>query len=131
MKSKRMAVAIVIDENDKVLMGKRNDNGKWTNPGGHLEKGEDPFEGVMRELKEETGLDAIDAKLVRAGLKGDKLVYIFDVKVDKNQKIDVSGDPDKECDNWTYEDYFDHIKELHVPVESNWGLEYWVKRNKQ
>ena len=30
--------------------------GKWTLPGGGLEFGEDPVDGVLRELREETGL---------------------------------------------------------------------------
>ena len=32
------------------------DGGKWTLPGGGLNWGEDPAEGVLRELEEETGL---------------------------------------------------------------------------
>ena len=127
-KTKRVAVCLVINKDDKVLMGKRNDNGKWANPGGHLNKNECPFQGAIRELKEETGLDAVDVKLVRAGFKKDKgvLVYIFLTEVDENQEIDTSNDPDKEFDSLEYIDFFDKIDELHVPAEHNWGLEYWA-----
>lgn len=31
--------------------------GAWDIPGGRLEQGEDPFTGLQRETKEETGLD--------------------------------------------------------------------------
>jgi 8-oxo-dGTP pyrophosphatase MutT (NUDIX family) len=31
-------------------------SGRWTLPGGGLHKGEDPVEGVMREVREETGI---------------------------------------------------------------------------
>jgi ADP-ribose pyrophosphatase YjhB (NUDIX family) len=38
------------------------DGGAWTLPGGGLEFGEDPVDGALRELAEETGLEArIDA----------------------------------------------------------------------
>ena len=40
--SKRIAIALITNENDKILMGKRNDTDKWTMPAGHIEKGELP-----------------------------------------------------------------------------------------
>ena len=43
---------------DHILMGKRRDNQKWTFPGGHVEPQETMKEGAMRELKEETGIEA-------------------------------------------------------------------------
>jgi len=125
-KSKRVAIGLVTNENDRVLMGKRNDTDKWTNPAGHIEIGECPFEGMARELKEETGLDAIDMKLVKTGMKGGMLLYLFIVTVDSEQKVDCSNDPDKECDNFTYEDPFDHIHELHISPEENWAIKYWA-----
>jgi ADP-ribose pyrophosphatase YjhB (NUDIX family) len=127
MKTKRVAVAIITDDNDNVLFGIRNDNNKYTNPGGHLEDNEDPYAGLYREVKEETGLDVIDAKLVRAGFKNGKLVYIFRAEVDPEQEIDPSKDPDKEADIWAYLNPLDIIDELHVPLEYNWGLEEWAK----
>lgn len=126
-KTKRVAICLVTDENDKVLMGKRNDNEKWTNPGGHLEKGECPFMGCARELKEEAGLDAKNIELVRAGFENGILLYLFKVEVDSNQKVDTSKDPDNECDDFTYEEPFDHIENLHVPVEYNWAVKYWAE----
>jgi 8-oxo-dGTP pyrophosphatase MutT (NUDIX family) len=129
MKSKRVAVAIVRDENDNVLFGIRKDCGKYVNPSGKAEKGEDIYQACIRELKEETGLDALDLKLVKVGYKTEKkmMVYIFDVKVDRNQKIDPSNDPDEEADVWAYLDPNDIIDQLHVPIEENWGLHYWAK----
>ena len=129
MKSKRVAVAIIRDKEDNVLFGIRKDSGKYTNPAGGADDGEDIYQACVRELKEETGLDALDLKLVRVGYKSEKkiMVYIFDVKVDPNQKIDVSGDPDEECDVWAYLDPNSIVDELHVPIDDNWGLEYWAK----
>lgn len=128
MKCNRVAVAIIRDSQDNVLFGLRKDNGKYSNPAGHANKNEDIYHACIRELKEETGLDALDLKIVRVGYKPDKkmMVYIFDVKVDPEQKIDASADPDQEAEIWVYLDPNDIIDQLHVAIEDNWGLQYWA-----
>lgn len=53
------AIAIII-ENKKLLLVKRNRNpykGRWMLPAGFLDYGELPTETIVREVKEETGLD--------------------------------------------------------------------------
>ena len=93
-KTKRVACCLLRDWKDDILMGKRNDNGLYTQPGGHLDKGECPYVGAIRELKEETGLDATDTKLVKV-CKNDKIMlYVFEMSVSSDQEVDVSGDPD-------------------------------------
>jgi 8-oxo-dGTP diphosphatase len=47
---------IVVDDNGRVLVIRRRDNGHWEPPGGVLEIGESFEEGVRREVQEETGL---------------------------------------------------------------------------
>jgi ADP-ribose pyrophosphatase YjhB (NUDIX family) len=57
--SKPTASALCID-NGRVLLARRAAapfQGFWDVPGGFLEEGEDPLDGVCRELKEETGLE--------------------------------------------------------------------------
>lgn len=49
--------AIFNPENTKVLAIKRRDVPVWVLPGGALELNEDPEEGIIREVMEETGLD--------------------------------------------------------------------------
>jgi 8-oxo-dGTP pyrophosphatase MutT (NUDIX family) len=126
-RSPRVAIGLITNQNDEVLMGKRNDTEKWTVPAGHIEKGECPFAGMARELKEETGLDAKSMKLVKAGFKEKVLLYLFTIEVDPQQEVDTSNDPDNECDDFTYEDPFDHIDELHIEAEKNWALKYWAE----
>ena len=46
----------VIDDEGRFLAIQRRDNGKWEIPGGILELGETPAEGVVREVLEETGV---------------------------------------------------------------------------
>jgi ADP-ribose pyrophosphatase YjhB (NUDIX family) len=48
--------AAVIDAQGRILLIRRADNGKWAMPGGALEVGETPTQGVEREALEETGV---------------------------------------------------------------------------
>jgi 8-oxo-dGTP diphosphatase len=57
--SKPCAGALIVD-GDRVLLSERGINpyrGDWDIPGGFLEAGEDPADGVRREVREETGLE--------------------------------------------------------------------------
>lgn len=47
---------IVVDQAQRVLAIQRADNGEWQPPGGVLEHGETIEHGVMREVREETGV---------------------------------------------------------------------------
>ncbi len=49
--------AIIFDKKKRILFCHRTDCDLWNLPGGALEKGEAPWQGVIREVKEETGLD--------------------------------------------------------------------------
>lgn len=58
-----VGVGIWLIKDGKVLLGERKSplgKGTWGPPGGHLEFGETPIEGAIRELKEETNLDALE-----------------------------------------------------------------------
>ncbi len=56
--------AAVIDDAGRILLVQRADNGKWAMPGGALEVGETPAEGVLREAFEETGVHCQVVSLV-------------------------------------------------------------------
>lgn len=54
-----MATGLVMNlDHSKMLMVYHKKLGKWVAPGGHIEPDETPIETVIREVKEETGLDA-------------------------------------------------------------------------
>ena len=60
--------AIILDGN-KILLEKRKNapsKGKWTVPGGLVELGESMEQAVIREVKEETGLEVYEPRLVDA-----------------------------------------------------------------
>ena len=77
------AFAIITDAEDRVLLCLRHDYDIWNLPGGGLESGESPWEGVVREVKEETGLEAEVTRLVGVYSKPDKdeIVFLFTCKV--------------------------------------------------
>lgn len=55
--------AVVTDDNDRVLVIQRRDNGAWQPPGGVLELDESPATGVRREVREETGVEVEPQRL--------------------------------------------------------------------
>ncbi|MFI6604464.1 NUDIX hydrolase [Nonomuraea sp. NPDC050536] len=48
---------VIIDDQGRALLTQRRDNGHWEAPGGILELDEDITTGLVREIREETGLD--------------------------------------------------------------------------
>ncbi len=51
------AFATIFDEKKRVLLCHRTDMDMWNAPGGRLNDCESPWEAVVREVKEETGLE--------------------------------------------------------------------------
>src|SRR4051794_34689409 len=65
--SRPSASAIVLRDDGHVLMVRRKHapfQGQWELPGGFLEVGEHPQDGVVREVEEETGLTVKPRRLV-------------------------------------------------------------------
>ncbi|MFD1512640.1 NUDIX hydrolase [Halomarina rubra] len=50
------AIAVVTDDDGRLLLQHRADDGTWGIPGGWVDPGESPTEAVVREAREETGL---------------------------------------------------------------------------
>ncbi len=62
MNQSSLAVKALIVHKGNILLVKRQPNdpqkpGMWEFPGGRLNVGEDPFDGLKREVKEETNID--------------------------------------------------------------------------
>jgi 8-oxo-dGTP pyrophosphatase MutT (NUDIX family) len=59
------AGGIVFDPTEtRVLLTRREDNGRWCLPGGAMDPGESAMEAAVRELREETGLDTRVVRLI-------------------------------------------------------------------
>jgi ADP-ribose pyrophosphatase len=58
--------AIIVDKDDRVLMVRQHHEGRdlWMVPGGGIEEGENSREAVVREVREETGLEVKAGKLI-------------------------------------------------------------------
>ncbi|MER6629441.1 NUDIX domain-containing protein [Streptomyces sp. NPDC000987] len=56
--------AVVFDEEGRILLGQRADNGKWTVISGIPDPGEQPAAAVVREVFEETGVRCVVERVV-------------------------------------------------------------------
>ena len=72
----------ILIENEKILLvtQKVSDKRNWSLPGGKLEQGETIEQGIIREMKEETGLDV---EIIR-------LLYLCDVSASNNTLLHIS-----------------------------------------
>jgi mutator protein MutT len=58
------ALGVLWDEEGRVLLTRRHDDGLWGLPGGVVDPGEEPARCVVRELREELGLDVEPVRLL-------------------------------------------------------------------
>ena len=65
----------VLNEHGQLLLGRRSDTGEWAMVYGINEPGEQPADTVVREIKEETGIDAIVTDLVAVTSSNKVLTY--------------------------------------------------------
>lgn len=111
----------MINDEGEILMGQRQDSetGAWTLPGGHLEKGEHPLTGAIRELWEEAGISAVFLRHlgteIATGKDGISRV-IHSYMLRGNYSTTGKNDPDKEVRTWHF-----------VPTDG--GLPEEVKNN--
>ena len=67
MKTITVAAGVLIERN-RVLLSQRLSGthleGLWEFPGGKVEEGEDPRDAVVRELKEEVGIDCVAREIL-------------------------------------------------------------------
>lgn len=116
-----IASVAVFDEKGKLLFGRRNDNQKFTLPGGHMEPGEEPRAAARRELKEETGIDVPESRFrhLGDGQAGAYLIHCYQVEMNRSDfkhGDNAPGphgkdDPDDECSEWRYVDVDDGLPE--------------------
>jgi 8-oxo-dGTP diphosphatase len=74
------AFAIITDAENRILLCLRNDYDLWNLPGGGVDGGEAPWECVVREVKEETGLNIVVEKLIGLYSKPENNDLVFSYK---------------------------------------------------
>lgn len=82
MNSKPSACAVISDREGRVLLVREHGETSWDFPGGFLLYGEDPREGLQRELWEELSVrstigELIDVQVDEYGVKGELSLNIF------------------------------------------------------
>ena len=73
---RHVAVQAVVEKDDSLLLVKRashlSEGGKWGLPGGFLDRDETLAEGILRELREETGWEGRVLSLLRINSRPDR-----------------------------------------------------------
>jgi len=96
-----VAVGVIVNSNNEILISKRSSDvhqaNRWEFPGGKIELNEEPGHALVRELKEELGIDVRQyhfLKKIRYDY-GDKLVCLHTFLVDEfsGQPAGIEGQP--------------------------------------
>ena len=109
--------------NGRVLLCLPKDRSYSYLPGGHIEFGETGREALVREMKEETGLDAtagdllgvVESSFVQKGEKHCEINLIYEMKVEvegKGRQWNVSSCEDWICFDWVECDKIDSVNLL-------------------
>ena len=84
---KPTGACVILTKEDKILgVTRKYNHSDWGLPGGKLDPGETALEAIIRESKEETGLDIFNVELIDQRVFKDRLVYLF--KADWTGEID-------------------------------------------
>lgn len=120
------AFGIITDKEERVLLCHRRDYDLWNLPGGGVEAGESPWDALIREIKEETGLEAKPVRLTGVYSKPDKneIVLSFTCRITGGE-ITLTDEADKI-------EYFGvgQIPKNTVPKQVERIKEYFADKNK-
>ena len=119
----------------KVLLCHPKDRSYAYLPGGHIEFGETGREALVREMKEETGLDAtagdllgvVESQFVQKGERHCEINLIYEMRLrDEGRGM---GDEVKSCEDWICFDWVDCDKIDSVNLLPPEMKEYCLKSN--
>lgn len=123
---RHVTVGVVVENDGKILLVKRSDDsfleaGKWTIPGGYLDRDETAEEGAVREAREESGYDVELTGLLRINSNPNRpkedrqsVDLVFSAKI-----ISKAGTNDHEISEvkWFAPD--------ELPEESEFAFDHW------
>lgn len=110
--------AIITNEKGEVLLLDHviRPSSGWGLPGGFLDHGERPEQGIRRELSEETGLELFDLKMFRVRTLGSHVEILF--RASANGVLDISSDEIKG---------FGWFRSGELPANMNQGQMYLIE----
>ncbi|WP_127849430.1 NUDIX hydrolase [Lacticaseibacillus hulanensis] len=73
------ASGILFNDKREILLNHRVDNGKWSLPGGYMEYGETFAQTLVREFKEDSGLDVRIVRMLKVFDQGESVYPNGDV----------------------------------------------------
>ncbi|WP_027345062.1 NUDIX hydrolase [Hamadaea tsunoensis] len=125
---------VVVDDQDRVLVIQRRDNGRWELPGGVLELEESIPDGMKREVLEETGVHVEPVRLtgVYKNIKVGVVALVFRARYVSGQP--TTTDESQAVEWWTEEEIrakmpqvyairaIDAIQATDVPVRLHDGV---------
>ncbi|WP_327144383.1 NUDIX hydrolase [Nocardia sp. NBC_01327] len=85
--------ALIRNARGEILLIHRTDNSKYSIPGGELEVGETPAQAVVREVKEETGIDVKVTGLIGVFSDPEHVIAYDDGEVRQEFSICFRADP--------------------------------------
>jgi 8-oxo-dGTP pyrophosphatase MutT (NUDIX family) len=97
-----VVLTLTTDNKGRILLGKRNDNKRWTLPGGHIGQNETPLEAIKREVQEETNIAIED--FVPIKINGNEHIQCYSAFYNGNQEPSGKNDPDQEVGKWMWVD---------------------------
>ena len=103
-----LAADSAVRRGDEVLLIQRKYppmKGAWAFPGGFVDQGENPIDAAVRELKEETGMDGTEPKLLMVMGDADRdprkhiVSIVYEIQVSEDQQP-VAGDDAADARFW-------------------------------
>lgn len=118
----KVGVGVVVFKDGKILLGKRlgsHASGVYAGPGGHVEFGESFEEAARREVREETGLEVKNIRVISlSNLCHWKNKQYADIGITAEWE---SGEPKnmepEKCDGWDWYD-INHLPEPLIETEA-------------
>jgi ADP-ribose pyrophosphatase YjhB (NUDIX family) len=104
LSSASKASFIILTKDSKILLGKRSSDGSYTFPGGKFDAGENKTDAVLRELKEETGieLNKEDIQFIASNeMESEdesKTIYVFTAEISQDPEVTSK----KEIKKWKW-----------------------------
>jgi 8-oxo-dGTP diphosphatase len=111
----KIAQKAIIEKEGKVLISRHPDDTKWDLPGGRIHRGEQPLEGLEREILEELGVEVVVgspffAEMTRAESTGEERYFVAFRAVFKDETAELTFQKEEVAEaRWISEEEADSV----------------------